>query len=126
MNTNFRRHVITTALLLAGAASTSAWAGARDDLRSFTNGLRGLDGQFAQQVFDSRGRVKESSSGRVALSAPRLYNLLTDLREEDNVIIENSWTLHPMMRIVGNIKTSLKQYPPIEPGTPDPYTPPTQ
>ncbi len=73
MNTNFRRHVITSALLLAGAASTSAWAGARDDLKSFTNGLRGLDGQFAQQVFDSRGRVKESSSGRVALSAPRLF-----------------------------------------------------
>jgi outer membrane lipoprotein carrier protein len=73
MNTNFRRHVITSALLLAGAASTSACAGARDDLRSFTNGLRGLDGQFAQQVFDSRGRVKESSSGRVALSAPRLF-----------------------------------------------------
>ncbi|RWU17116.1 arylsulfatase [Pseudomonas alkylphenolica] len=58
------------------------------------------------------------------LSAPRLYNLLTDLREEQNVIIENSWALHPMMRIVADFKGSLKQYPPIEPGTPDPYTPP--
>lgn len=58
------------------------------------------------------------------LSAPRLYNLLTDLREEQNVIIENSWALHPMMRIVSDFKASLKQYPPIEPGTPDPYTPP--
>lgn len=58
------------------------------------------------------------------LSAPRLHNLLTDLREEQNVIIENSWALHPMMRAVADIKASLKQYPPIEPGTPDPYTPP--
>ncbi|UVE19538.1 arylsulfatase [Pseudomonas sp. LS44] len=58
------------------------------------------------------------------LSSPRLHNLLTDLREEDNVIIQNSWAMHPIMRIVGGIKTSLKQYPPIEPGTPDPYTPP--
>jgi len=58
------------------------------------------------------------------LSAPRLYNLLTDLREEHNVIIENSWALHPMMRVVADFKASLKQYPPIEPGTPDPYTPP--
>lgn len=54
---------------LAGAAQ----AGARDDLRVFTSGLRGLEGQFSQQVFDARGKVKESSSGRVALSAPRLF-----------------------------------------------------
>lgn len=60
----------------------------------------------------------------LALSAPRLYNLLTDLREEHNVIIENSWALHPMMGIAGRFKASLKQHPPIESGTPDPYTPP--
>ncbi|MNJ43445.1 Arylsulfatase [compost metagenome] len=58
------------------------------------------------------------------LPVPRLHNLLTDLREERNVIIENSWVLHPAMRIVNDFKASLKQYPPIEPGTPDPYTPP--
>ncbi len=45
----------------------------RDDLKTFTSGLKGLDGQFSQQVFDSRGKVKESTSGRVALSAPRLF-----------------------------------------------------
>lgn len=58
------------------------------------------------------------------LPVPRLHNLLTDLREEQNVIVENTWALHPMMRIVNDFKASLKQYPPIEPGTPDPYTPP--
>ncbi len=73
MNTNLRRYATTALLVLAGAASASAWAGARDDLKSFTTGLRGLDGQFAQQVFDARGKLKESSSGRVALSAPRQF-----------------------------------------------------
>ena len=56
-------------LLLAGAAS----AGARDDLNAFTKGLKGLDGQFSQQVFDPKGKLKESASGKVALSAPRLF-----------------------------------------------------
>jgi outer membrane lipoprotein carrier protein len=62
---------------LAGVAlallSTSAFAGARDDLSTFTKGLKGLDGHFTQQVFDANGTAKESSSGRVALSAPRLF-----------------------------------------------------
>ena len=63
-------HVLgLAALLLAGNAA----AGARDDLTSFTQGLKGLDGQFTQQVFDANGKRKESSSGRVAMSAPRLF-----------------------------------------------------
>lgn len=57
------------AVFLAG----NAIAGARDDLKSFTNGLKGLDGQFTQQVYDTKGKLKETSSGRVALSAPRLF-----------------------------------------------------
>ena len=65
--------MLTTTLAVACAAAGSACAGARDDLKAFTSGLKGLDGQFSQQVFDSRGKVKESTSGRVALSAPRLF-----------------------------------------------------
>ena len=57
------------ALLLAG----NAFAGARDDLKAFTQGLKGLDGQFTQQEFDANGKQKENSSGRVAMSAPRLF-----------------------------------------------------
>lgn len=57
------------AFLVAG----SALAAARDGLDSFTRDLEGLDGQFVQRVFDVDGRLKESSSGRVALSAPRLF-----------------------------------------------------
>ena len=63
------RLVFLASALLAG----TALAGARDDLKSFTTGLKGLDGQFSQQVFDAKGKLKESSSGRVALSAPRLF-----------------------------------------------------
>ena len=61
--------VASGALLFAGAAS----AGARDDLAAFTRDLKGLQAPFTQQVFDPNGKLKESSSGEVALSAPRLF-----------------------------------------------------
>ena len=63
------------AALVAGLmlASPAATAGARDDLNAFTKGLKGLDGQFTQKVYDARGKQKESASGRVAVSAPRLF-----------------------------------------------------
>lgn len=59
-----------------------------------------------------------------ALPVPMIVNLLTDLREEHNVAATNSWVAYPMMKIVGALNASLKQYPPIAPGTPDPYQPP--
>jgi outer membrane lipoprotein carrier protein len=59
--------------IAASVFATSAMAGARDDLSAFTKGLKGLDGQFSQQVYDANGKLKESSSGRVALAAPRLF-----------------------------------------------------
>jgi hypothetical protein len=34
------------------------------------------------------------------------------------------WNAGPAMQIVVEFEQSLKQYPPIAPGTPDPYTPP--
>lgn len=68
------KFIVSAALaaLLVAVASV-ANAGAREDLAAFATGLRGLDGQFNQDVFDPQGRRKESSSGRVALSAPHLF-----------------------------------------------------
>ncbi|MEA9913753.1 outer membrane lipoprotein chaperone LolA [Xanthomonas campestris pv. raphani] len=68
MHRQLRYAVLATALL-AG----TAFAGARQELDAFTLGLKGLDGQFSQKVTDANGRAKETSSGRVALSVPRLF-----------------------------------------------------
>lgn len=59
--------------LAAALVSTSAFASGRDDLNAFTRGLKGLDGRFTQQVFDAKGKLKETASGTLALSAPRLF-----------------------------------------------------
>lgn len=66
---------VLTHTIVIGLLSTvgAANAGARDDLNTFTKGLKGLDGHFTQQVFGTNGKQKEQSSGRVAVSAPRLF-----------------------------------------------------
>lgn len=68
--------MIRTLRWLAIAAvlfSSVAHAGGRERLDGFTRGLKGLDGQFTQRVFDGNDRVKETTSGRVAISAPRQF-----------------------------------------------------
>jgi outer membrane lipoprotein carrier protein len=59
--------------MLSFVFAGTAHAGGRESLDAFTKGLKGLEGQFSQQVYDSKGKRKESASGRVALSAPRLF-----------------------------------------------------
>jgi outer membrane lipoprotein carrier protein len=73
MHSSLRRYLVAATLVCASVGSASAWAGARDELNRFSQGLKGLNGQFSQQVFDSKGKVKETTSGRVALSAPRQF-----------------------------------------------------
>jgi arylsulfatase len=58
------------------------------------------------------------------LPLPKIINLLTDLKERNDVLISSGWVAYPMMRIVRELEASLERYPPITPGTPDPYVPP--
>ena len=58
------------------------------------------------------------------LPLPKVINLLTDLKEERDVVAKNSWVIDPVVRIIGEFEASLKKYPPIPMGTADPYTPP--
>ena len=67
------KHSLRFLALGAALATSTAFAGARDELKSFTTGLKCLDGQFTQQVHDGNGKLKETSSGQVSLSAPRLF-----------------------------------------------------
>lgn len=61
------------ALAIALASDTASAADARARFEAFSRGLQGLDGHFIQRVYDGNGQLKESTSGRVALSAPRLF-----------------------------------------------------
>ena len=67
------RMLLQAAGLATALFANVAIAGARDQLSTFTKGLNGLEGQFSQQVYDANGKRKETSNGRVSLSAPRLF-----------------------------------------------------
>ena len=59
---------------LAMLASVPASAGpARERLDAFTRGLTTLRGAFTQETRGSNKRVQDTSSGSLALSAPRLF-----------------------------------------------------
>ena len=61
------------------------------------------------------------------LGVPKAFNLYQDPKEEFPVTgVLNSWNARFAMKIVTDFEASLKQFPPIAPGTPDPYTPPSK
>jgi hypothetical protein len=61
----------------------------------------------------------------IKLGVPKVFDLITDPKEEYPATgLRSSWSAEPAMKIVAEFEHSLKKYPPIAPGTPDPYTPP--
>ena len=85
------------ALLATALFATTALAGARDELKTFTTGLKGLDGQFTQKVYDGGGKLKETSNGRVALSAPRLFRWEYNAPYEQLIVADGKqvWVYDP-------------------------------
>jgi hypothetical protein len=60
------------------------------------------------------------------LGVPKAFDLITDPKDEyPQIGLRNSWNAGPAMKIATDFEESLKKYPPIAPGTPDPYIPPS-
>ena len=55
---------------------------------------------------------------------PRAYNLLTDPGETYNILFPHTWVAKAALTQLEEHGQSLAEYPPIRPGTPDPYEPP--
>jgi arylsulfatase len=55
---------------------------------------------------------------------PRVYNLLSDPQERDNVLFPNTWVPKAALVQLEEHVDSLKKHPPIPSGTQDPYGPP--
>jgi len=58
------------------------------------------------------------------LNVPRIYNLITDPKEEYNMAAEATWILPVMFNKIVEFQKTLVEEPPIQLGTPDPYQPP--
>ena len=61
----------------------------------------------------------EVNQGSGKLESPLLFHLKQDPKEETNVMIENTWAMGEIMKLVHAFKESLKAHPPIAPGTLD-------
>ena len=58
------------------------------------------------------------------LNVPRVYNLITDPKEQYNMSSEATWLLPVLFKKIVEFQKTLVEEPPIQLGTPDPYTPP--
>lgn len=57
------------------------------------------------------------------LPLPKVVNLLTDLKEDRDVGVQAGWVTVPMVKMITDFEQSLKKYPPVKAGTPEPYVP---
>ncbi len=55
---------------------------------------------------------------------PRVYNLFSDPQERDNVLFPNTWVPKAALPQLEEHVISLKTFPPVPTGAPDPYKPP--
>jgi arylsulfatase len=65
-----------------------------------------------------------SSSGGAVPPLMRLFNLLSDPKEESDVKDANPWAQSVMDRLVAEFTATTERYPHVPPNAPDPYVPP--
>lgn len=82
---------------------------------------------FAVKWRDWKLHFKEQSGWNGELreyTMPRVYNLINDPQERDNVLFPHTWVTKAGLPQLEEHVLSLKKYPPIPTGAPDPYQPP--
>lgn len=82
---------------------------------------------FGVKWRDWKLHFKEQTGWNGALreyTMPRLYNLINDPQERDNVLFPHTWVPKAALPQLEEHIVSLKKYPPIPTGAPDPYVPP--
>jgi arylsulfatase len=100
--------------------------------QSEESGREGFVVYMGNDVFGVKWRnwklhLKEQSGWNGQLrsyTTPRVYDLLSDPQERNNVLFPHTWVPKAALVQLEEHAGSLKEYPPIRPGTPDPYKPP--
>ena len=62
----------------------------------------------------------EPNDGAKELESPYLFHLKRDPKEESNVLVENTWVIGPMRRMMLAFQHSAARHPHTPPGAPDP------
>jgi arylsulfatase len=96
------------------------------------SGREGFIVYMGNEIFGVKWRnwkvtMKEQESvfgATISYGTPRVYNLLTDPQERENVLFPNTWVPKAALGQLGEHVASLRAYPPIKTGTRDPFVPP--
>lgn len=59
-----------------------------------------------------------------SFDTPRVYNLLNDPHERESVLFPHTWAAEKALPQLQEHLATFEKFPPIPPGTPDPYEPP--
>ena len=62
----------------------------------------------------------------VKVGVPKLFNLYTNPREDDEKPAVDTWVVGLVLKMVAEFEQSVKTHPLIPMGTPDPYAPGTR
>jgi arylsulfatase len=100
--------------------------------KSKRSGREGFIVYMGDDIFGVKWRnwklhFKEQNSWNSKLheyTMPRVYNLMNDPQERDNVLFPHTWVPKAALGQLVRHVVSLKTNPPIKPGTKDPYEPP--
>jgi arylsulfatase len=82
---------------------------------------------FGVKWRDWKLHFKEQTGWNGALreyTMPRVYNLMNDPQERDNVVFPHTWVPKAALPQLEEHVLSLRKYPPIKAGQADPYEPP--
>ncbi len=60
----------------------------------------------------------------MTFDTPRVYNLLTDPGERENILFPYTWVPEKALPQLTEHAVSQRDFPPIRPDPPDPYEPP--
>ena len=119
----------TTGLLMA-STSPSSFLG----VTSRDSNREGVIVYMGEQIFgvkwkDWKVLFKENPTifgATDTFDTPRVYNLLNDPHERESVLFPHTWAAEKALPQLQEHIATFEAYPPIPPGTPDPYEPPIQ
>ncbi|WP_426661333.1 outer membrane lipoprotein chaperone LolA [Rhodanobacter aciditrophus] len=112
----FKLALAAFALLSLGTAAQAATGAARARLDAFASGLHSLTGSFTQTLVDPNGNAGKTSSGTLALQAPRQFRWETLAPYKQTIVADGSrvWMYDPELeQVTVRIQSSEEAHSPL-------------
>ena len=112
----FKLALAAIALLALGTAAQAATGAARTRLDAFATGLHSLTGNFSQTLVDPNGNAGKTSTGTLALQAPRQFRWETTAPYKQTIVADGSrvWMYDPELeQVTVKVQSSEEAHSPL-------------